>query len=64
MNNEPFELPEYLVFLILGHIKELRTLNPDHILVKAVENALAQADPYQHELDLENTMALMRKQAD
>ena len=36
----PFELPEYLVFLILGHIKELRKLNPDHILVKAVEDVI------------------------
>ena len=50
MNNDPFELPEYLVFLILGYIKELRQLQPDHILVKAVERALH--EPEQLELDL------------
>ena len=35
-----FALPEYLVFLILGHIKELRVVAPDHVLVKAVACAL------------------------
>jgi hypothetical protein len=33
-------LPEYLVFLILTNISKLRDLSPDHILVKAVEEAL------------------------
>lgn len=44
-NREPFELPEYLVFLILGNIRELRKLKPDHILVKAVEDALDKIPP-------------------
>ena len=37
---QQFALPEYLTFLILGHIKELRQVAPDHVLVKAVEDVL------------------------
>ncbi len=40
-----FALPEYLVFLILGHIKNLRRIEPNHILVKAVEDALKKQPP-------------------
>lgn len=39
---QQFALPEYLVFLIMGHIKELRNVAPDHVLVKAVEEILEQ----------------------
>jgi len=39
---QQFALPEYLVFLIMGHIKELRKVAPDHILAKAVEEILEQ----------------------
>lgn len=39
---QQFALPEYLVFLIMGHIKELRKVAPDHVLVKAVEEILEQ----------------------
>lgn len=39
---QQFALPEYLTFLILGHVKELRQVAPDHVLVKAVEDALAE----------------------
>ncbi len=49
------DLPAYLVFLILGHTKALRNVQPDHILVKAVEAALAAApadNPDQSSLNL------------
>ena len=36
------DLPAYLVFLILGHVKALEEQAPDHILVKAVRDALDQ----------------------
>ncbi len=39
------DLPAYLVFLILGHIKNLRRIEPNHILVKAVEDALKKQPP-------------------
>ena len=39
------DLPNYLVFLILSHIRNLREIAPDHILVKAVEQALNEEDP-------------------
>ena len=39
------DLPDYLVFLILSHIRNLREIAPDHILVKAVEQALNEDDP-------------------
>ena len=34
------DLPAYLVFLILANIKKLDQVSPDHILVKAVRQAL------------------------
>lgn len=37
------DLPAYLVFLILANIRKLKQVQPDHILVKAVEHALDQA---------------------
>ncbi len=46
-----FALPEYLVFLILGHIKELRQVAPDHVLVKAVTAALNR-DTLREQLEL------------
>jgi hypothetical protein len=58
-------LPEYLVFLILGNIKELRKHSPDHILVKAVEDVIDNPDihePVQYEMDLRTP--LMQQQAD
>ena len=39
------DLPEYLVFLILTNIKSLRLIQPNHILVQAVEAALKQPPP-------------------
>lgn len=39
---QQFALPEYIVFLILGHVKELKQVAPDHILVKAVEGVLSE----------------------
>jgi len=39
-DKEAQQMPEYLVFLILGYIKELKQSVPDHILVKAVEGAI------------------------
>ncbi len=38
------DLPAYLVYLILANIDKLRRVSPDHILVKAVKGALADAD--------------------
>ncbi len=38
---QQFALPEYIVFLIMGHVKELRAIEPDHVLVKAIEDVLA-----------------------
>ena len=52
--HEQFAMPEYLVFLILGHIKELRKVAPDHILVKAVTSALEQ-EPEQLEIDFNHS---------
>jgi len=57
-----FALPEYLVFLILAHIKELRQVAPDHILVKAVEQALREVEddphaPLQLELPLRGALS-------
>ena len=37
LNND---LPAYLVYLILANVHRLREVSPDHILVKAVEDAL------------------------
>jgi len=47
MTNHELEgdLPAYLVFLILGLIKELEKSTPDHILVKAVRGALDSVPP-------------------
>ena len=56
------DLPAYLVFLILGNIKKLKQLSPDHILVKAVEGILEEDKPQQAEMDLRTP--LMRHQAD
>lgn len=59
------DLPDYLVFLILGNIKVLRQVKPDHILVKAVEDALSKTtsdDPMQ--LELLSIPAFLRRQAD
>lgn len=57
-----FAMPEYLVFLILAHIKELRVIQPDHILVKAVEQALREVEadpdaPLQLELPLRGALS-------
>ncbi len=49
------DLPAYLVFLVLGNLKRLKQVSPDHILVKAVEEALAEGphdDPRQLPLEL------------
>jgi hypothetical protein len=46
------DLPAYLVFLIMGHIKALRTISPDHILVKAVESALRYKPQITDQLEL------------
>lgn len=43
------DLPEYLVFLILANVRELKRLRPDHILVKAVEDAINEREPEQLE---------------
>lgn len=57
-NDKPireFAMPDYLVFLILGYIKELEQQVPDHILVKAVRDALGSQphhNPDQLNLDL------------
>lgn len=50
------DLPMYLVFLILGHVKELEKVAPDHILVQAVRQAL-ENEPRQYGLDLSHTAA-------
>ena len=76
LNND---LPAYLVFLILGHIRELRKLEPDHILVRAVNDALRCREhdrvlPCEHclvrrpqiteQLELLDVPAFLRHQAD
>lgn len=45
------DLPAYLVFLILSNTRRLRQVAPDHILVKAVYNAL-EKEPEQLEMKL------------
>ena len=42
------DLSAYLVFLILGNIKKLRDINPDHILVKAVTDVLGKVPEIPH----------------
>lgn len=37
------DLPAYLEFCLLYQVRALRKVAPDHLLVKAVENALAEA---------------------
>ena len=49
------DLPAYLVFLVLANIRRLKRAAPDHILVKAVEDAIADDppdNPLQGTLDL------------
>ena len=63
---EAFGMPEYLVFLILGYIRELRKLQPDHILVKAVEAALEtnpDPGPKPEQLELLDVPAFLKRQA-
>ena len=59
------DLPAYLVHLILNSVLKLRDLEPDHILVKAVIDALVERErvPHQLEIDLEG-ISLLRHQAD
>ncbi len=61
-----FAMPDYLVFLILGHIKELRKLQPDHILVKAVSDMLGDESRPQitEQLELLPMPALLNRQAE
>ena len=58
------DLPAYLVHLILNSVLKLRELEPDHILVKAVQDAVQHREPEQFELDLESQCALMKHQAE
>ena len=41
------DLPAYLVYLILANINRLRQVSPGHLLVRAVESALHQADEHE-----------------
>lgn len=54
------ELPEYLVFLILANVRELKKLKPDHILVKAVENAVEGRPQITEQLELLDVPAFLR----
>ena len=46
------DMPAYLEFLVLAHLRNLKKVSPDHILVKAVEGALDQSsNPDQLTLD-------------
>ena len=59
------DLPAYLVFLILGNIKKLKQVAPDHILVKAIEGVLKiPREDITEQLELDIKPSLMRHQAD
>ena len=57
MKNElDYDLPNYLVFVILKAVRELAEIQPDHMFVTAIETALEsiglQDKPQQMELEL------------
>lgn len=39
------DLPDYLVFMILNHVRELREISPNHIIVKILKDTLEKAEP-------------------
>jgi len=52
------DLPAYLEFLILAAVSRMKKVNPDHILVKAVEDVLDDVKQ-----DNPDQLALFRDQA-
>ena len=64
-NKLDFDLPAYLVYLILDSKHKLKQLAPDHILVKAIEGAFkTDREDITEQLELDIKPSLMRHQAD